>query len=475
MFGWEWEDFEDLMQSYHASIVDAGPLKVPVRTFDLRRDAKLGLRLVVRSPQDAAGGTGPPPVATVRFNTDKVSFSSNLGLEVVAEGVDVGRENTKIHGDPALGELVQDCRVHRLVGSLSPKDRPVAFVIDWLDNLDPVFLWPDNITTSSSSERKVVLGIGVDSITMRGSSDPGGSGRRCVHLVVDGQSLFLCCADSPASDKQSKRGYIAYQGNPSHDFRDRVRRCLSFALGLYLVYLGKTAFDSDWRTVGFEAISPYSLGGRAFELPPTPPGPLGARYEWEIDGAMLSRVVNSVFSQYENLNFGVVSWAYWHALAATPHIAGAHFGAAIESLERAFLKTTNLKLKRTLLPDADWEILHQVLENALSARKFPPDVATILSNKIKALNQTPQGKVTDDVLAQLGLMFGEREKRAAGIVRNKSAHGKDDEVDVEWIRDLTLLRVRFHRMLFAMTGGSDWYYDYFTLGRPTRRLADAIC
>ena len=189
---------------------------------------------------------------------------------------------------------------------------------------------------------------------------------------------------------------------------------------------------------------------------------------------MLSRVVNSVFSEYENLNFGVVSWAYWHALAATPHIAGAHFGAAIESLERAFLKTTNLKLKRTLLPDADWEILHQVLESALSARKFPP-MTTILSNKIKALNQTPQGKVTDDVLAQLGLMFGEREKRTAGIVRNKSAHGKDDEVDVEWIRDLTLLRVRFHRMLFAMTGGSDWYYDYFTLGRPTRRLADAIC
>ena len=121
MFGWEWESFEDLMQSYHASIVDAGPLKVPVRTFDLRRDAKLGLRLVVRSPQDAAGGTGPPPVATVRFNTDKVSFSSNLGLEVVAEGVDVERENTKIHGDPALGELVQDCRVHRLVGSLSQR------------------------------------------------------------------------------------------------------------------------------------------------------------------------------------------------------------------------------------------------------------------------------------------------------------------------------------------------------------------
>jgi hypothetical protein len=474
MFEWEWEDFEDLIRVYHASILDAGPLKMPVRSFDLRRDSKLGLRLVVRSPQDAAGGKKPPPAATVRFNTDKVVFSSNLGLEVVAEGVDVEKENTKIHDDPALGELVQDCSVHRLVGSLYPQDRPVAFVIDWLDNLDAVFLWPDNITTYSNSKRNVVLGTGVDSITMRGSSDPGGSGRRCVHLFLEGQSLFLCCADRPASDRQSKRGYIVYQGNPSHEFRDRIRRCLSFALGLYLVYLGNTAFDSDWHTVHFEAVSPYSLGGRAFELPATPPGPLGTRYEWEIDRAMLSRLVSSILSQYENLNFGVVSWAYWHAIAAMPHIAGAHYGAAIESLGRAFLKSTKLKVKHTLLPDADWESLHHALESALSSRNLPPDAATILSNKIKSLNRAPQGEVTEDLLAQLGLAFGEREKKAAGIVRNKSAHGKDDEVDVEWIRDLKLVRVRFHRIIFAMTGASDWYYDYFTLGRPTRRLADAI-
>jgi hypothetical protein len=251
-----------------------------------------------------------------------------------------------------------------------------------------------------------------------------------------------------------------------------VRRCLSFALGLYLVYLGNTAFDSDWHTVHFEAISAYSLWGRVFELPPMPPAPLGARYEWEIDRAMLSRSVGSIFAQYKNLNFGVVSWAYWHAVAATPHIAGAHFGAAIESLERAFLKTTKLKVKRTLLPDADWISLHQALECALSATSLPPDGATILANKIKSLNRAPQSEVTEDVLAQLGLAFGKREKQAAAMVRNKSAHGKDDEVDVEWIRDLKLLRVRFHRMVFAMTGASDWYYDYFTIGRPTRPLGD---
>jgi hypothetical protein len=245
-------------------------------------------------------------------------------------------------------------------------------------------------------------------------------------------------------------------------------------LGLYLVYLGHTTFDSDWLTIHFEAISAYSLGGRAFELGPMPPAPLGVRYEWEIDGAMLSRLVNSIFAQYEKLNFGALSWAYWHAVAATPHIAGAHYGAAIESLERAFLKITTLAVKRTLVPEIEWSNLHQAIKTTLLAGSLPEGAAKILRNKLKSLNQAPQGEITNDLLSQLKLNFGERERSAAAMVRNKSAHGKDDEVDIEWIRDLKLLRVRFHRMLFAMTGASDYYYDYFTLGRPTRRLDEAV-
>jgi hypothetical protein len=73
----------------------------------------------------------------------------------------------------------------------------------------------------------------------------------------------------------------------------------------------------------------------------------------------------------------------------------------------------------------------------------------------------------------LGLALGPREEKALRI-RNISAHGKDEEVDVEWIRDLKILRIRFHRMVIAMTGASDQYYDYFTIGRPIRGLRAAI-
>ncbi len=250
-----------------------------------------------------------------------------MGLKAVAVGVHVHETHTKWHDDPAQGELVQ----YWLTGSVFAGGRDIAFVVDWLENLDSVFIWPDTIKTSSNNESTVTLGTGAGSITIRDSSSgPEGSRRQCVRLVIDGQNLFVCCAEKSKADRHSKRGYIVYDGNPSADFRDQVRRCLSFALGLYLVYLGYTAFDSQWASIQFEAVSAYSLNGRAFNLGPMPPAPLGARYEWEIDPAMLSRSANALFAEYKNLNeLGILARsgrgaAYrWSALRNRDSIFGA--------------------------------------------------------------------------------------------------------------------------------------------------------
>ena len=102
------------------------------------------------------------------------------------------------------------------------------------------------------------------------------------------------------------------------------------------------------------------------------------------------------------------------------------------------------------------------------------EVKAILINKLSNLNDAPQSVLTENLLTSLGLRLGERERKALRL-RNISAHGKDNEVDVEWIRDLKLMRIRFHRMLLAMTGASDSYYDFFTVGEPVvRRLTEPI-
>jgi hypothetical protein len=474
MHSWEWEDFEDIVKSHQTVISDPGPLKNPIRSFVIERDAELSLVMQTRGPQDAKGGAATPLPGTVRHNTDAVTFTSIMGLQLVAEGVQPNVERTKYHDDPAIGELQQDSSVYRLKGSVYPYDRETKYVIDWLANLDSVFHWPDNIEDITETKKTRKFSLDAHGPVMCSSGRSGGNGRRCVQLTVDEYTLFLCCSEKNIAKYVDHPGYIVYLGNPSDEFRDKVRRCLSFALGMYLVYLGHSSFCENWELIHFDAVSAYSLGGKAFDLSPMPPSPLGYKWEWEIDRYVLSRAVNALYSNYEALNFGNVSWAYWHAVVATPHIAGVHYGAAIESLKRAYLKTNGVNVKRTLLDKQPWSALHKELEIYITQASMDADVTKILINKISKLNDAPQSVMTDNLLLSLGLTFGRRESKVASLVRDKSAHGKDDEVDIEWIRNLMIARIRFHRILLSMTNASDHYYDYFSIGRPTRGLAESI-
>jgi hypothetical protein len=458
-----------------------GPLKGPVFDFSITRDAKLQLQMVTRAPESAQDNGAVHPPATVRINEDKVTFASNLGLELTAEGVQP--TNTLIHIEGAApGVLEQKIDIHRLKGILYPYDREVKFTIDWLENVDSVFQWPDMIedkfegTTTRTFGRNGSAHLTVDTsdeLTVTGSNSPEGNSWACVRLSVDGTTFFLCHARAGIVKHIQKPGYIVYVGNPSDEFRDKVRRCLSFSLGLYLVYLGSSWFCKEWHLIRFEANSAYSLAGRAMELPPTPPSPLGNRSLWEIDRNLLSRMVNSLYTKYDELNFGVVSWAYWHAVTATSHIAAVHYGAALESLQRAYSVSHTVKLSQQNLEEEKWQALHAKLEKCLNEVELTPEMRQIFKNKLQNLNNRSQHSLAKDLIDSLGLILGPREKTAHDA-RHESAHGKDDEVDVEWIRDLKIMRIRFHRILLSITNASESYYDYFSLHHPVRKVAEPI-
>jgi hypothetical protein len=99
----------------------------------------------------------------------------------------------------------------------------------------------------------------------------------------------------------------------------------------------------------------------------------------------------------------------------------------------------------------------------------------ILINKISGLNRKPQSVLLDEVLSAIGLNLSEVEK-TAWKRRNEAGHGihaKPGEHG-RLIRETKLLRLRFVRMLFAITKASDIYYDYYTINRPIRKLFDPI-
>jgi hypothetical protein len=475
MYSWQWESFEKLIKSYAPVVNDHGPLAGPIHRFTIERSSDLSVRMETEAPGSAIEPPSPHQAGTIRINDDRVTFHSDLGLELEAIGVHAGRTNRHLEGiAPAV--TTQRIDIHRLVGKL-PHSEDAHYTIDWLENVPSHYLWPDNIKSKTSESSTVVLG-GVPStrpkLEMKGDSEGGGSGWAAAGLEVGGVQLHLCHFDKARDTHVKSPGYIVYVGIPTDEFRDRVRRCLSYTLGSYFVYLGLSRFDAEWQLTDFEAISPYSMRGQAMMLPPTPPSPLGGpRGFWDIDPNRLSRMMNALYAKYDALNFGVVSWAYWHAVTATPHIAAVHFGAALESLQRAYLSSSSTQSSSTIVDEQTWEKIRSALDTSLAPLGLPSKTLETFKNKVRNLNSRSQHATSKDLMDELGLVLSNREKQAHNA-RHESAHGKDDEVDIEWIRDLKLLRILFHRVLLAMTQANEEYYDYFTVENPIRKVKEPV-
>ncbi len=475
MLHWEWETFAQICNSGELHIDDPGPLHHPIRLVSIERDSRLSLRMTTHA-SEAATGLGNPQHAlgTVSVVADSASFANTRGLWMRTEGLQI--EKTAIQENMfEPGRIVQSSHVASLKGGFTHVSGTTSYVIDWLGNLDPRFKWPDTMVDRGQTIRTREIGSSEPRLTITYQLNPNAEDFHwnCARLHLGGQNLFLCTIPASMRLTHIRPGFLLYLGDPPEDTRSRIRECVHFMLGLFPVYLGSSQFDGEWNLKSFEAVSAYSMNGRAFELPPVPPSPLGTKWLWEVDRRLLSNAANALYQSYDDLNFGVVSWAYWHAVAAAPHIAGVHYGAAIESLERAYLKSKGGAIETKLLSESTWQSLRRSLQSALAQANLDYATKQVFDNRIDGLNQSPQSKRIGALLTNLKLKVGESERRANRI-RNTSAHGKDDNIDVEWIRELKVLRVHLHRLVLAMSGASDQYYDYFTLDHPVRSISEAI-
>jgi hypothetical protein len=184
-------------------------------------------------------------------------------------------------------------------------------------------------------------------------------------------------------------------------------------------------------------------------------------------------MVKAIYSNYDELDFGHLSWMYWHAVSAPLHVTAGQFGALIEALQRAYLKKHKATAK--LLEDADWDRLEADLTSTIKSFDMPPVAKEILLNKARNLNDAPQNVVAERLFGILNLNLGSNEKQAWSQ-RNSASHGlriKNDDY-IKLIRDIKLLKVRFHRMLLCLTKASDVYYDYYTVNHPIRNLGDPV-
>jgi hypothetical protein len=473
MNAWTWEVFEDAINSAPCSVTNPGPLRAPIKKLSVRRNEERELILETTGPGETQTSWKSFPAGTVRRSDDVMEFETP-GFTVVARGV-TPRNWRRTHDMRAETDVTtEEASLYSLLLASKSAADPL-YTIDWIQNFDAQeFLWLGNIVDKSEHIKTRTLGRGPKTITLKSTSTGQSGGNQSVYLVVGGKELFLGAARDDLPKTIVKPGFIIYKGKPDEHAREKIRNCISFALGSRFLYLGCTVVDADSNPISMTAVSADTFNDRIFKVATQPPAPLEKRYQREADPAALGRLVNALHSKYDELQFGELSWIYWHAVCAPTHMAAAHFGAAIEALQDGYLKSHPTAFQTTLVSKRDWKRVHGKLVAVVKATGLPTEIQTILLNKIGGLNTVPASKLSGQVFAHLGIRLGELENKA-WRQRNIAAHGVfSDDDPIATIKETKLLKIIFHRLLLRMTGGSDLYRDYYTLNFPNRKLEEPI-
>ncbi len=464
------EEALDLINSGIFRISDEGPLHAPVSRFTIRRNEDLTLILETEAPIAAKSKARGRPSGAIWIGTEEVKLAAADGVDATLAGVESLRIN-RSYDKNGMGTLEEASSVHRLRVNMG-KTAHAAYTIEWLRNFRCYpFAWPDSITTVVETTVRRIIANDEDGITVHDSNSREGFSRSAARLVIDGQVLYVLGLDRNPSDRSAGPGCILYRGTPDELTRRKVRVALSFALGVYLVELGCTTYTHDWQIVSAHACNGYNLGGMAFKLGARPPAPLStAPFQFDIQRAPLNRMVSALVSVYENFDLGNLSWAYWHACAATVHTAPGQFGAAIEGLTSAYLRQ-HPTIARNILEGEEWRGLQERFIQVLAASGLSASKKEGLKKNFGRVNQVPQQDVLKAILNEIGIELGS-EEAAAWPRRNKSAHGAPipEGQEVSAIRDMILLKNLFHRMLLRMANAADRYIDYASLETPHRRL-----
>jgi len=476
MSSWKSESFHDIINQGHFRITDPGPLHAPINTFAVRRDEHLRLILETHCPDDAKSPAIEYPSGMIRINTDAIELTNIAGTKARMVGVQPVNARTSSNYETGAHGLKETSRIDYIEATVRDDLGP-RYTIEWLDNVGGHFVWPDSYKDETGTTEARTVSGEEGRLILIGAGDKNSFTRSCVRFVVAGIELYLCASWAPPSEIWKRPGCIIYVGTPDDDIRRKIRTALSYTLGMYLVYLGCTVFSDDWHTVYFKSISAYSIGRRVFDLVVLPPAPLGPKYQHEITSQAIGRMVNSIYSQYDDLQFGTLSWIYWHALCATTQTSPADFGSAIEALQRNYVKTHPDSFKTKLVPDTEmWRTLSSEVRQAISKLNVPEGDRKILLQKAGSLNDMPRSETMKLLLESIHIELGVDETRA-WRERNRAAHGaqiEDDKHQHQAIRDTKLLRGIFDRMLLRITNGSDFYHDYASLEFPIRNLVDPV-
>lgn len=344
------------------------------------------------------------------------------------------------------------------------RDQNRSYTIEWIDNLRSSFSWPEQTKCEENGNFFHNIGRGDEKITLHRPTRRSGT-TFAMHLMIQDVHIYILRGFS--NEKKWQHGQIIYNECKTEEFRKRIRNCLSFILGIPIIYYGYTDYFEDWTPAYMKSVDAFSIDGLMFKLNDEPPYPLTAE-SGRHDGELLNYMVGALINNYDQINFGYLCWAYWHARCAPLHTRAVYIGGLIEQLQRHSGMS-----KDTLLNCCSFGEIRSAVYKALDNMLIDTKVKKILSGKISNLNQSPAGLKLKRLFDKKSLSLGEPEEKAWSQ-RNASAHGGLGDSVIKTYLNVELLRIIFHRLISAISGCSDKYIDYYNIDYPVRSLAEAV-
>jgi hypothetical protein len=466
---WEWELFESEISPALYTVSDTGPLYGPITDFKVFRDKHLGLRLQTISVAKSTTTYTAPPGGAICIARDLVKLKARVGGDtVVFAGVIPTRSTSIEFTDETSIKKTQESSLHWIRWERISAGE-TCYTIEWVGNLSSSFLWPHTIKYTSTGEKKIKFGSSKGAIEITSPIQALAQYKSCACLTIDGLEVIIGTSRHTPNHVEAP-GFILYKGMPSEETRRKIRDCLSFCLGDFLLDLGYTSFNSEWDRTAFTAKSGHALVSEARRLRGHQPSPLGRKFKHEIDAEILGKSISALIAVYDKYNLRNSFWCYWHAIAAPVHMAAVHFGSAIEALQERHLAQLEGKPTKLIDDSKTWCNLLKQLRSAVKETEVPNEIKQVLLNNVANLNSAPHAFKRKRFMESLGLSVGTLEIEAWRN-RNSAAHGNTSAENAErLIRENKALQTLLNRILLSIAGAQAEYYDYYTIGRPTSPL-----
>lgn len=466
---WKWDPFEELLSR--------APLQVSENEFGLnsdvsltlKRDGEYKLELFASGPPRHSGIEQKLPLGTIYRNDSELRLKSCLG-EICLQGVHHIKSKLNISHQSTTTDTFSIEKILFIADSPSLPE----YTIEHIGNIPSGFIWPDNNNFSSRTEKRLKFGS-IPELYISTTATAGSCSYNCLHLKINNEDVIIGKATNAPSVKNA--GFIFYRGHPPEQLRRVVRDGLSLVLGTPLIYFGFTSFTLRGAIISLEAVTPYTMGGRAWHLASLPPAPITTSNgnTNQLDKILVQRLMQGFVSHSEKYSIAQIPWRLWHAEAAAYFMKPAYYGALIEGIQKAYFEDVDTSIDRTIISKADFKKHRKFIQNYLKKVCGSEPELKLLTDKLNNSNIAPQKILAARFFGHLGLTLGSLETKAWNK-RNDAAHGNNiaEEDVIQHMRDTKILRIILNRVILHLTTGSDFYCDDYTIGHAVRQLRDPI-